>query len=80
MEEEGLPEDISSTIWNLFGRKRDKYIGMDVFSDDEDMEADADDLEHEEMFRLAFYFYFLGLTMSLISTSLQLANCQEGRF
>jgi len=35
----------------MFGKKRDKYTGMDVFSDDEDMEADADDLEREEMFR-----------------------------
>ncbi|KAF9445521.1 hypothetical protein P691DRAFT_675459 [Macrolepiota fuliginosa MF-IS2] len=50
MEEEDLPGDISSTIWSLFGRKRDKYVGIDVFSDDEDMEADARALEREESF------------------------------
>ncbi|KAJ3568222.1 hypothetical protein NP233_g5857 [Leucocoprinus birnbaumii] len=49
-EEDDLSENISSAIWSMFGKKRDKYIGMDVFSDDEDMEADADDLEKEEMF------------------------------
>jgi len=38
----------------MFGKKRDKYTGMDVFSDDEDMEADADDLEREEMFRWVY--------------------------
>ncbi|KXN88657.1 Protein spt2 [Leucoagaricus sp. SymC.cos] len=47
--EDDLPGDISSTIWSIFGRKRDSYVGMDVFSDDEDMEADADDLEREEL-------------------------------
>jgi len=50
-KEEKLSENISSAIWSMFGKKRDKYTGMDVFSDDEDMEADADDLEREEMFR-----------------------------
>jgi len=50
-KEENLSKNISSAIWSMFGKKRDKYIGMDVFSDDEDMEADADDLEREEMFR-----------------------------
>lgn len=49
-KEENLSKNISSAIWSMFGKKRDKYIGMDVFSDDEDMEADADDLEREEMF------------------------------
>ncbi len=51
MEEEDLPGDLSSTIWSIFGRKRDRYVGMDVFSDDEDMEADARVLEREEKFR-----------------------------
>jgi protein SPT2 len=54
--EEDLPNDISSTIWSLFGRKRDSYVAMDVFSDDEDMEADADALEREEMRRSALSF------------------------
>ena len=50
-KEEKLSENISSAIWSMLGKKKDKYTGMDVFSDDEDMEADADDLEREEMFR-----------------------------
>ena len=53
-KEEKLSENISSAIWSMFGKKRDKYTGMDVFSDDEDMEADADDLEREEMFRWVY--------------------------
>ncbi|KAF8896547.1 hypothetical protein BD779DRAFT_593512 [Infundibulicybe gibba] len=44
-----LTNDISSTIWQMFGKKRDNYVGMDVLSDDEDMEADATLLEREEM-------------------------------
>lgn len=47
-QEDDLPGDLSSTIWSLFGRKRDQYLSMDVFSDEEDMEADASDLEREE--------------------------------
>ncbi|KAH0585491.1 hypothetical protein H2248_008729 [Termitomyces sp. 'cryptogamus'] len=39
----------SSTIWELFGKDRDKYVNQDVFSDDEDMEADASALEREEL-------------------------------
>lgn len=49
-DDEDLSENISSAIWSMFGKKRDKYIGIDVFSDDEDMEADADALEREEMY------------------------------
>lgn len=55
MEEEDLPGDLSSTIWSIFGRKRDRYVGMDVFSDDEDMEVDARVLEREEKFRSAIF-------------------------
>lgn len=42
-------DDISSQIWKLFGKDKDDYMRRDVFSDDEDMEADAHDLEREEM-------------------------------
>jgi len=35
-------------IWQMFGKSRDRYVQRDVFSDDEDMEADASDLEKEE--------------------------------
>ncbi|KAI0833235.1 hypothetical protein BC628DRAFT_1307504 [Trametes gibbosa] len=41
--------DISSEIWKLFGKDRSSYIQRDVYSDDEDMEADAFDVEREEM-------------------------------
>ncbi|TBU49821.1 hypothetical protein BD309DRAFT_946801 [Dichomitus squalens] len=40
--------DISSQIWKIFGKDRSSYIERDVFSDDEDMEADAFDVEREE--------------------------------
>ncbi|KIY44065.1 hypothetical protein FISHEDRAFT_62267 [Fistulina hepatica ATCC 64428] len=42
--------DISKEIWSLFGRKREQYVGMDVYSDDEDMEVDASAVEREEKF------------------------------
>jgi len=32
----------------MFGKNRDAYVRKDVFSDDEDMEADASILEREE--------------------------------
>lgn len=44
-------EDVSNTIWQIFGRDRKKYVSRDVFSDDEDMEADARALEREEKAR-----------------------------
>ncbi|KAG6872736.1 hypothetical protein C0995_007057 [Termitomyces sp. Mi166 len=39
----------SDAIWGFFGKNRDKYVNRDVFSDDEDMEADASALEREEL-------------------------------
>ncbi|KAL0948633.1 hypothetical protein HGRIS_010440 [Hohenbuehelia grisea] len=36
-------------IWKLFGKSRDRYVARDVFSDDEEMEAGASDLEKEEL-------------------------------
>lgn len=44
-------EDIKSTIWKLFGRDRNSYVQKDVYSDEEDMEADAVAMEREEKFR-----------------------------
>ncbi|KAJ3983834.1 hypothetical protein F5890DRAFT_128301 [Lentinula detonsa] len=40
--------DVSGLIWGIMGKNRDHYMKMDVFSDDEDMEADASALEREE--------------------------------
>ncbi|CAL1716370.1 unnamed protein product [Somion occarium] len=45
----GPKDDLSSQIWALFGRDRDRYVNQDVLSDDEDMEADASALEREEL-------------------------------
>jgi len=41
-------DNLGDTIWKMFGRERNNYVGMDVLSDDEDMEADATILEKEE--------------------------------
>ena len=63
-EEEDVSEDVSEDgdedegpghasirdeIWRLFGKQRDKYIARDVDSDQEDMEAGADDVLAEEL-------------------------------
>ncbi|KAF8813381.1 hypothetical protein BYT27DRAFT_7012816, partial [Phlegmacium glaucopus] len=45
-----MESDISSTIWKMFGKDRQQYTSRDVFSDDEDMEADAVLLEREEAY------------------------------
>lgn len=45
------PNDISAEIWKLFGKDRGAYVQRDVFSDDEDMEVDAREVEREEMRR-----------------------------
>lgn len=42
---------ISAEIWKLFGKDRNAYVARDVYSDDEDMEAGAQDLESEELYR-----------------------------
>jgi len=47
-EDDEVPGNISSMIWNMFGRNRDRYMSMDVFSDEEDMEADATTVAREE--------------------------------
>ncbi|KAF5392179.1 hypothetical protein D9757_001608 [Collybiopsis confluens] len=40
--------DMKGLIWGIMGKNRNDYVKMDVFSDDEDMEADASALEREE--------------------------------
>jgi hypothetical protein len=51
--------DISTEIWKLFGKNKSQYVERDVFSDDEDMEADARDVEREELKRCVLII-FLG--------------------
>ena len=49
---QGAPANsISAEIWKLFGKDRNTYVARDVYSDDEDMEAGADEVEREEKFR-----------------------------
>ena len=50
--------DISSTIWKLFGKDRQQYTSQNVYSDDEDMEADATILEREEAYRSDIHSFF----------------------
>lgn len=40
--------DYRDEIWQILGKNRSNYVSMDVFSDDDDMEADATALEREE--------------------------------
>lgn len=70
-------DDISSQIWKLFGKDKDDYMRRDVFSDDEDMEADAHDLEREEMRRSVGQRFYSVTSISLIF--LQCSSCSEGR-
>lgn len=44
---------VGEEIWKMFGKDRSQYVERDVFSDDEDMEADATAMEMEEYRRLA---------------------------
>ncbi|KAI0690639.1 hypothetical protein BC835DRAFT_1363674 [Cytidiella melzeri] len=43
---------ISAEIWKMFGKDRSAYVARDVFSDDEDMEAGADEVEKEEKYSM----------------------------
>lgn len=45
---------ISAEIWKLFGKDRNAYVARDVYSDDEDMEAGADEVEREEKYRFVY--------------------------
>jgi len=53
--------DVGGAIWAMFGKKRDQYVSQDVFSDDEDMEADASALEREEHIRSVAFSSFARL-------------------
>lgn len=44
-------DDYRSEIWKLFGKDRSSYVNNTVDSDEDNMEADAMDLEREEMRR-----------------------------
>ena len=54
-----IDSNISSTIWKMFGKDRQQYTSQNVFSDDEDMEADATVLEREEAYRSDIPSFFL---------------------
>ena len=42
----------------MFGKDRQQYTSQNVFSDDEDMEADATILEREEAYRSDIHSFF----------------------
>ncbi|TCD70202.1 hypothetical protein EIP91_004382 [Steccherinum ochraceum] len=46
---QGASSSISTAIWAMFGKDRNTYVSRDIDSDEDDMEADARDLEREEM-------------------------------
>ena len=50
---------MANEIWNILGRDRNAYVSRDVFSDDEDMEADASILEREEKLRFGYRYVLL---------------------
>ncbi len=52
---------ISAEIWKLFGKDRNAYVARDVYSDDEDMEAGADEVEREEKYRFVYMHIFCDL-------------------
>lgn len=64
---------ISSEIWKLFGKDRDRYVKEDVYSDEEDdMEADADALRREELRRSAVvnsFYIFSYFSHSILLTA-----------
>lgn len=55
---------ISDEIWKLFGKDRHEYVARDVYSDDEDMEAGARDLESEEKYRSVHRLCMLSCKMT----------------
>ena len=55
-DDDNVSESIGSMIWNMFGRNRDEYVSRDIFSDDEDMEADASCVAREEAIRLVILY------------------------
>jgi protein SPT2 len=61
----GTSTDIRDEIWQILGKNRSRYMSMDVFSDDEEMEADATALEKEELQRFSLMFSFMLTILSL---------------
>ncbi|PFH51064.1 hypothetical protein AMATHDRAFT_59742 [Amanita thiersii Skay4041] len=73
-DDDDAPDNLGSVIWSIFGRNRDSYVGIDVYSDDEDMEADATTVAREEAFRFFFISSFVYapsiLTLLVVPASL----------
>ena len=61
--------DISQEIWKMFGKDRRAYVDRDVFSDDEDMEADATALEREEKMRCVCFLLCVFGTGTVVLTT-----------
>jgi hypothetical protein len=70
----------------MFGKDRQQYTSQNVFSDDEDMEADANVLEREEAYRsdiqstlsfdcLCFAFYLTTLLFVKVPASRRKRTC-----
>ncbi|TFY82127.1 hypothetical protein EWM64_g1881 [Hericium alpestre] len=65
----GNDSNISDQIWRIFGKDRGAYVQRNVYSDDEDMEADASALEREEKRRSFFYIWFIFFTLTARRTA-----------
>jgi len=86
-------DDYRSEIWKLFGKNRSSYVNNTVDSDEDDMEADAMDLEKEELRRfvlsraLGLYLCspfpaapaLLGRRMSKLSVRRRCTSTRRGR-
>lgn len=68
---------ISAEIWKIFGKDRNAYVARDVYSDDEDMEAGARDLESEELYRSVFLSYENEVCLMLVCPQCQ--DCSSRR-
>ncbi|KAG6853475.1 hypothetical protein C0991_004091 [Blastosporella zonata] len=69
---------LGDTIWSLFGKSRDSYVNRDVYSDDEDMEVDANDLEREEMRRYEILrLYPLSKLIDMPASSARIAKKED---
>ena len=73
-------DDYRSEIWKLFGKNRSSYVNNAVDSDEDDMEADAMDLEKEELRRFVAS-RILGLlrVLTVLRVRVQRPACSEGR-
>lgn len=71
----GGGSSISAEIWKIFGKDRNTYVGRDVFSDDEDMEAGARDLESEELYRSVLRLYLWFMDCAMLTTHVQCQDC-----